>query len=209
MNESSETATARLTFGRFAGKPLTDVPADYLLWLADNAESETLRNLAQQQLGLEPADLGPDPSPEAASVVLPGVIFEWITTMQRKHAGRPLALAVVRDGSEVLKTICTRYTRKQWLTDIETRTAKPASDTTAKPATPTRSEDGCGKCGGNEQRLRWKTIAGGNRVIRAECANCNAYIRFARQTPANVAEADRNPSHDEYPAPPALFGGGA
>ncbi len=109
----------RLTFGRFTGKRLTEVPADYLLWLADNAESETLRNLARQQLGLEPADLGPDPSPEAASVVLPGVIFEWLTTMQQKHAGRPLALDVVRDGCEVLKSICTRYTRKQWLDDTE------------------------------------------------------------------------------------------
>jgi len=39
--------------------------------------------------------------------------------------------------------------------------------------------------------LRWQTFRNGKRHLRAECPECGRYIRWQRQTPANLAEVYR------------------
>jgi hypothetical protein len=55
----------------------------------------------------------------------------------------------------------------------------------------------CFRCGGTGVRLNWQAFRGGTRQIRRTCTGCDGLLGFAPQTPANVAEADRNSS----PAP--------
>jgi uncharacterized protein (DUF3820 family) len=41
-----------MPFGRHRGRLLRDLPTEYLLWLADEADSPTLRALARRELDL-------------------------------------------------------------------------------------------------------------------------------------------------------------
>jgi hypothetical protein len=50
----------------------------------------------------------------------------------------------------------------------------------------------CPRCRGTEMRHSWQEDRTGRRLIRRECARCSGWCGFAPQTPANVAEADRN-----------------
>ena len=45
----------RMTFGKYAGIPLSDVPEGYLVWVLDNLDklSPTLRSAIRIRLGLE------------------------------------------------------------------------------------------------------------------------------------------------------------
>ena len=48
----------------------------------------------------------------------------------------------------------------------------------------------CPRCGGSDLAFAWQTFANGTRHIRVSCTPCGAYVRYAPQTPANVARAD-------------------
>lgn len=60
-------------------------------------------------------------------------------------------------------------------------------------------EDGvhCLRCGGTDLASAWQTFANGTRHIRVSCVPCGAYVRYAPQTPANVARADAAPAWTE------------
>lgn len=55
----------------------------------------------------------------------------------------------------------------------------------------------CPRCGGIDLTFAWQTFANGTRHIRVSCVPCGAYVRYAPQTPANVARADAAPAWAE------------
>jgi Putative quorum-sensing-regulated virulence factor len=67
----------------------------------------------------------------------------------------------------------------------------------APPEPPADRPRPCCRCGCLEARLSWQTFRNGARQIRRTCVRCDGLLGFAAQTPANVAQADRNSS----PAP--------
>lgn len=112
-----------LPFGRHRGKTLGEVPEDYVRWLAGAPDAKgSLRAKAREVLEngtLAEPDDGDDPSPDLASVALPNVIWELDQHLTREYALDPAALSVAAAAVEKLKALCSRYTRKPWLTDVQ------------------------------------------------------------------------------------------
>ncbi|HSQ54294.1 MAG TPA: hypothetical protein VLM40_01005, partial [Gemmata sp.] len=67
-------------------------------------------------VGVDQPDLGdhdPDPSPESAAVVLPGVISRIQRWVEATYQFDP-ALTAAREILTRLKAECTRFTRREW-----------------------------------------------------------------------------------------------
>jgi hypothetical protein len=47
--------------------------------------------------------------------------------------------------------------------------------------------------------LQWQSCAGGVRHIRVFCPRCKRFLKFALQTPDNMAAAEPEPKKDETP----------
>jgi uncharacterized protein (DUF3820 family) len=108
-----------VTRGRHKGKKLVECPPDYLLWLAENSESNVYRRAALEVLGLaEGIDGKPEddtePDPTSAAVALPGVTFRWWQAMLAEFGDDAAALEVVEKGLAKLKALCTEFTHKGW-----------------------------------------------------------------------------------------------
>lgn len=113
-------ARFRLPHGRHRGRLLTEVPIDYLVWLADEHSSPTVRALARQalRLGEEADEDGTEPSRALAAVALPGITYRWWQAMRGEFDEDRLALEVVGRGLHHLQRLCTEYTRKSWSLDV-------------------------------------------------------------------------------------------
>lgn len=124
----------RLDFGRHAGCTLGQVPESYLIWLADNAHSPTLRALARQQLGLPDvlAEADPDgdmcrvgdPDTRSAAEVLPLLRLDWLWRMEAEFGGELDALLVIERGAAVLAELSTAVVGRRAATDEELTAAR-------------------------------------------------------------------------------------
>lgn len=114
-------AAPRLGFGRHRGRPIDEVPEDYLRWLL--AESDRLspatRAAIEEALGIDQPETGDDdaPPPDSAGVKLPGIIWAGQQQMRARYAGDPGALAVVGDGFALLRRLCEQQTGQAWPDD--------------------------------------------------------------------------------------------
>jgi hypothetical protein len=110
-------ADFRIWFGKHEGQRLGDLPPHYLLWLADEADSDTLRAMARKVLGADEddaADPHPDPSPATAATTLPLVVFKFQQTLRAEFATDERALAVVERAVRELKSLCSGFTNRPW-----------------------------------------------------------------------------------------------
>jgi uncharacterized protein (DUF3820 family) len=106
----------RLPFGRHRGRLLSECPTDYLIWLADEADSPTLRRLARQALDLQedPDEDPTEPRKDAAATVLPHIVWQWQRAMRDEYGDNPPAVEVIDRGQEILQQLCSNYTHKPW-----------------------------------------------------------------------------------------------
>ncbi|HEY1190149.1 MAG TPA: hypothetical protein VGE74_21060 [Gemmata sp.] len=119
------TREPRLTFGKHRGSTLAECPADYVGWLTTSDKVPAIwRELARRHLGLDPVEVGPEPSAEAPAVLFPRLVFLWWESMTNEHANNPAALAVVDRGFERLKLYCAQVTGRRFPTDAEFAAAR-------------------------------------------------------------------------------------
>ena len=108
----------RLPFGRHRGKRLDEVPTTYLLWLADEANSPTLRDIARRALDIAEDEDTAEPLTDTAAVALPLVIFLWTDEMVSRYQDDDyadnVARGLINEGAELLKALCSGYTGKSW-----------------------------------------------------------------------------------------------
>lgn len=163
----------RLGYGRHKDLMLSEVPADYLLWMLGCKDTKPrLKKIISEFLGVDQPEGDADPDPVSAAVILPGITFRWHQVMTAEYAGDAPALMVVERGALELKNLTSQYTRRPWLEE-----AIPIP---------------CKHCGAEELLvLRWQHFGNGSRHIRGEYRKCGKFLQFVQQTAAAIAEADR------------------
>lgn len=108
-----------MPFGKYRGLPVPHLPEDYLRWLLDQpGVSVDVKNAAREALDVDLPEDDTEPDPSSAAVALPAIVFEWQQRMEELCVGDDSALTVVRDGLELLKQLCSKYTGKPWPTEI-------------------------------------------------------------------------------------------
>lgn len=115
----SAASNFRMPWGKHRGLSLDQVPPDYLLWLLTKPDlSPSLKPIIEQFLDVDQPDDDAQPSPAAASVVLPGVLFRWWQEMERRYSDDDYAdnraRHVIQEGLDVLKQLCSEFTNKSW-----------------------------------------------------------------------------------------------
>ncbi|MFM8270921.1 MAG: putative quorum-sensing-regulated virulence factor [Gemmata sp.] len=106
----------RLTFGKYRGSALGEVPVEYVLWLADCAPAPALRLLAKRFLELDIV-LDPDhefdaPNGDTAAVRLPLVVWSHERALLAQFGDDPAtaAGAVVAFSRNELRRLCSSVT---------------------------------------------------------------------------------------------------
>ena len=114
-----------ITFGRHRGKTLAQCPPEYVLWLADEAQSPTVRLAAKRFLGIDGygEDAEPDtlqlaePDRESAAVRLPQIVFMHECMLADRFGTDPDSSEgrVVLWSQDVLRELCEETTGRRFL----------------------------------------------------------------------------------------------
>jgi hypothetical protein len=201
-----------LSFGRHRGRRLAECPEPYLSWLAREARDPALRRLAKQILAVDLPEDDIQPSPEAASVVLPLLVFEFARTMEREVLSDPRAGDFVKEVVEKAvgfwKRECAKITGKAFVEPVASKrpdpapaASPPAPPTSAAkpegprnqppaPSPPARPDpERCRRCGGTERVVEWQSFQNGTTHLRQSC-RCGAFQCYAPRNAATVSEAN-------------------
>lgn len=97
--------TTRMPFGKYRGKPLEDVPRNYLKWLLANCENASPALLAEVHFLVS----GDEPASKTA-IAIPAVAAKWYRTLASEfhpdRGGTHEAMKVVNRANDLLYAIC-------------------------------------------------------------------------------------------------------
>src|SRR5262245_15553070 len=104
-----------MPWGKHKGRPLTEIPEQYLRWGADQRWIEpSLRAEIEAVVGIGQAEEGQGPAAVVGSVGLAGITFRWWAGKEDEFGDGPGQMEVVGVGLNKLKELCTAFTGKSW-----------------------------------------------------------------------------------------------
>ena len=100
----------RMSFGKYKGRDINDIPLSYLRWLIENVDilGPRVRETIKARLGEQPRSTSPPPPPPSPSG-FDQVIRAWHRLMTKKYhpdrGGHHEAMVAVNDGAELFRDL--------------------------------------------------------------------------------------------------------
>lgn len=105
-----------LQLGRHAGKHISEVPESWLRWALDQHWIDPeFREAIKQRLNLDKSEDDTEPDPTSAAVAFPLIVWQVEQHVWNRYFANDELLAVGSDIIDLLKRLCSKYTKRPWL----------------------------------------------------------------------------------------------